>query len=125
MAKFVSMFTKERNSGRDQPPWDWTFETEIDGVVKVTWKVADRLEVFMSQVRSGYNTASSLAPVMDLSVSAVSKLAKKAQEADLIVIKNRKYFPADMENLQKDQSGSGLKSGKVLSFANPKKQAHT
>jgi Mn-dependent DtxR family transcriptional regulator len=42
-------------------------------------------------VECGYNTANSIAEVMDTSASTVSKLAKKAQEAGWLAMKSRKY----------------------------------
>jgi putative DNA primase/helicase len=91
MAQFVSVFTKERNSGREQVPLEWTFETDSAGVVRITHKQADPLAVFRSWVECGYNTANSIAEVMDTSASTVSKLAKKAQEAGWLAMKSRKY----------------------------------
>ena len=91
MAQFVSVFTKERNSGREQVPLEWTFETDSAGLVRITHKQADPLAVFRSWVECGYNTANAIAEVMDTSASTVSKLAKKAQEAGWLAVKNRKY----------------------------------
>jgi putative DNA primase/helicase len=91
MAQFVSVFTKERNSGREQVPLEWTFETDSSGVVRITYKQADPLAVFRSWVECGYNTANAIAEVMDTSASTVSKLAKKAQEVGWLAVKNRKY----------------------------------
>jgi putative DNA primase/helicase len=48
MAQFDSVFTKERNSGREQVPLEWTFETDSAGVVRITHKQADPLAVFRS-----------------------------------------------------------------------------
>lgn len=91
MAKFVSMFTKERNSGREQMPLEWTFETDSAGVVRVGHKQADPLAAFKGWLECGYNTANLIAEVMDLSPGAVSKLASKAKAAGWLNVEKRKY----------------------------------
>jgi len=48
MEKFVSIFTKEHNSGHEQMPPERTFETDSAGVVRVDYKPADPLAVFRS-----------------------------------------------------------------------------
>jgi hypothetical protein len=60
--------------------------------VRITYKQADPLAVFRSWVESGYNTANSIAEVMDTSASTVSKLAKKSVEAGWLAVKSRKYY---------------------------------
>ena len=91
MAKFVSMFTKERNSGREQMPYEWTFETDSAGVVRVGYKQADPLAVFRSWVEFGLSNATAIAEAMGLSTGYVSKLAKKAVGAGWLQVKGRKY----------------------------------
>jgi putative DNA primase/helicase len=91
IAKFVSMFTKERNSGREQMPLEWTFETDSEGVVRVAFNQAEPLKVFRKCLEEGYDTASSIADVMDISPSAVSKLSRKAVAADWLKVEKRKY----------------------------------
>ncbi len=91
MAKFVSIFTKERNSGREQMPLEWTFETDSEGVVRIGHKEADPLAAFRSWLECGYNTATLIAEVMDLSPSAVSKLARRAKADGWLDVVKRKY----------------------------------
>jgi hypothetical protein len=91
MAKFVSLFTKERNSGREQLPLEWTFETDSAGVVRVAHKQADPLAVFKSWVEFGLTNATGIAEAMDVSVGHVSKLAKKAVGAGWLKVQGRKY----------------------------------
>jgi putative DNA primase/helicase len=90
-AKFVSMFTKERNSGREQMPLEWTFETDSAGVVRVGYNQADPLAVFRSWVEFGLSNATAIAEAMGLSTGYVSKLAKKAVGAGWLQVKGRKY----------------------------------
>jgi len=92
MAKFVSMFTKERNSGREQMPLEWTFETDSAGVVRVGYKQADPLAVFRSWVEFGLSNATAIAEAMDVSVGHVSKLAKRAVGAGWLKVQGRKYI---------------------------------
>jgi hypothetical protein len=91
MAQFVSVFTKERNSGREQPPVEWTFETDSSGMVNITHKQADPLAVFRSWVEFGLSNASGIAEAMSVSVGYVSKLAKKAVGAGWLKVQGRKY----------------------------------
>jgi putative DNA primase/helicase len=91
MARFVSVFTKERNSGRDQPPLEWTFETSAAGLVRIGCKQADALAVFRSWVEFGLDTATGIAEAMEVSPGTVSKLAKKASEAGWLRSQGRKY----------------------------------
>lgn len=90
-AKFVSTFTKERNSGKEQIPLEWTFETDSAGVVRVAYKHADPLTVFRSWIEFGLSNATAIAEAMDVSVGYVSKLAKKAVGAGWLKVKGRKY----------------------------------
>ena len=92
MAKFVSLFTKERNSGREQMPLEWSFETDSAGVVRVDYKQADPLAVFRSWVEFGLSNATAIAEAMDVSVGHVSKLAKKAVGAGWLKVQGRKYI---------------------------------
>ena len=91
MAKFISKFTKERNSGFEQAPLQWTFETDSNNLIKVSYTHVDHLTIFRSWLESGLSDATSIAGAMDVSVSHVSKLAKKAVGAGWLKITQRKY----------------------------------
>jgi CRP-like cAMP-binding protein len=92
MAKFVSMFTKERSSGREQMPLEWTFEMDSAGVVRVDYKQAHPLAVFRSWVEFGLSNATAIAEAMDVSVGHVSKLARRAVGAGWLRVQGRKYI---------------------------------
>jgi hypothetical protein len=91
MARFISNFTKERNSGRPQAPLEWTFQTGPDGRTCIAHKVADNLAIFRQWVEVGLNTPTLIATQMGVSVGTVSKWAKKGQEAGWLISNNRQY----------------------------------
>lgn len=90
-ATFLSRFTKERNSGKEQSPLHWTYETGADGIVRVTHKEASGLSVFRQWIEDGLDSAGDIAAEMGLSKGTVSKMAKKAQEAGWLTMHGRKY----------------------------------
>ncbi len=91
MARFVSRFTKERNSGRPQAPIEWTFQTGPDGLTRIGHKEADKLAIFRQWIESGLNTASDIATEMGVSKGTVSKWAKAAQQAGWLASDGRRY----------------------------------
>ena len=90
-ARFISRFTKERNSGKSQTPLEWTFETGADGRTSIDHKVADRLALFRQWIEAGLNTATDLATEMAVSKGTISKMAKAAQQAGWLATDGRKY----------------------------------
>ena len=90
-ARFVSRFTKDRNSRVEQPAIEWSFRTDDDGKIWITTKIADSLEALVQWVRDGLTSASDIASDMGLTKGQVSKLAKKAIDAGLLVKKGREY----------------------------------
>lgn len=90
-ARFVSRFTKDRNSRVEQPAIEWSFRTDDDGKIWITTKIADSLEALVQWVRNGLTSASDIASDMGLTKGQVSKLAKKAIDAGLLVKKGREY----------------------------------
>ena len=89
--RFISQFTKERNSGQPQTPLEWTFQTGPDGLTRIGHKEADRLALFRQWVEAGLNTANDIAKEMNVTAGTVSKLAKKAQLAGWLASDGRKY----------------------------------
>jgi RecA-family ATPase len=90
-ARFVSRFTKERNSGRQQPPLEWTFQTGADGITRIGHKEADKFVIFRQWIESGLNTATDIATEMGLTKGTISKMAKAAVEAGWLAINGRRY----------------------------------
>ena len=80
-ARFISRFTKDRNSKIEQPALEWSFQTGEDGKVSITTKEADGIAVLVQWVEDGLTSATDIASEMGISKGTVSKLAKKAIEA--------------------------------------------
>ena len=94
--KFTSLFTKNRNALEDDcPPLEWTITAEADGSARVTAKQSSGVELLVSWVEAGLDSASDIAQEMGISKGQVSKLAKKAEVAGRIKIKDRRYLPAE------------------------------
>jgi RecA-family ATPase len=90
-ARFVSRFTKERNSGRQQPPLDWTFQTGADGITRIGHKEANKFVIFRQWIESGLDTATDIATEMGITKGTVSKMAKAAQQAGWLASNGRRY----------------------------------
>ena len=90
-ARFISRFTKDRNSKVEQPALEWSFQTGEDGRVSITTKEADGIAVLVQWVADGLTSATDIASEMGLSKGTVSKLAKKAMVAGLLKMNGREY----------------------------------
>jgi hypothetical protein len=90
-ARFISRFTKDRNSRTEQPPIEWTFTTGADGKVSITTKQADGLAVLVEWVRDGLSSAREIAHEMGITPGTVSKMAKRAIEAGRLKKEGRGY----------------------------------
>jgi hypothetical protein len=90
-ARFISRFTKERNSGRSQAPLEWTFQTGPDGLTRIGHREADKLAIFRNWLEVGLNTAGDIAMEMGVTKGTVSKMAKVAQKAGWLASDGRKY----------------------------------
>jgi 5S rRNA maturation endonuclease (ribonuclease M5)/Arc/MetJ family transcription regulator len=92
--RFTSLFTKNRNALEDDcPPLEWTIASEADGAATITTKRVSGVELFVSWVRAGLDSATDIAAEMGLSKGQVSKLAQKAKRLGEIVIEDRHYRP--------------------------------
>ena len=89
-ARFITRFAKNRNSAEDPPPLDWHFKPDGEKML-ITHRQADALEVFRQWVADGLDTCSVIASEMNISAGSVSKLAKRAEKAGWLTIKNRTY----------------------------------
>ena len=90
--RFTSLFTKNRNALEDDcPPLEWTFTSEQDDKTTVTVKPISGVELLVSWVRAGLDSASDIAAEMGISKGQVSKLAKRAERLGEIVIEGRCY----------------------------------
>jgi hypothetical protein len=81
-ARFVSRFTKKRNTQELIPAYEWHYQTDLaSGEVRRAHKVADNLDVLRQMVGAGIGRCNELAEEMDVSPGQVSKLAKRAMDA--------------------------------------------
>ena len=90
-ARFISRFTKDRNSQSEQPAYEWTFQTGVDGKTIITTKEADGLAVLIEWVRDGLTTPTEIGKEMGLSTGQVSKMANRAIEAGKLRKDGRGY----------------------------------
>jgi len=90
-AKFISRFTKDRNSQTEQPAIEWKFQTGQDGKTIITTKEADGLAVLIEWVRDGLTTPTDIGKEMGLSTGQVSKMANRAIEAGKLRKDGRGY----------------------------------
>ena len=89
--RFISRFTKERNSGKPQAPLEWTFQTGPDGLTRIGHKEADKFAIFRQWLDAGLNTAGDIAKEMGVTPGTVSKMAKAAQKAGWLASDGRRY----------------------------------
>jgi AAA domain len=90
-AHFISTFTKNRNAPDRPKSLEWNFTPINEGEILVRFEQSQPLDVFRELVESGVNQCSEIAEEMQVNAGYVSRLAKKAETAGWLEIKNRKY----------------------------------
>jgi AAA domain-containing protein len=90
-ARFISRFTKDRNSVSEQGAIEWGFVTHGNGMVEITTQPASSLDVFRQWIEDGLTGADEIAQEMGITKGAVSKLAKKGIEAGWLTKHGREY----------------------------------
>ena len=90
-ARFLSRFTKDRNSQSEQPATQWSFTTLPDKTVDVKTAAASTLDVFKQWIVDGLTSAEDIAREMGVSKGTVSKMAKRAMDAGWLDKKGRGY----------------------------------
>ena len=90
-AQFLSRFTKDRNSQREQAPIEWQFTTLASGKVEIVTREASSLDVFRQWIEDGLTSAEDIAREMHVSKGTVSKWARKAIEAGWLKKAGRGY----------------------------------
>ena len=90
-AQFLSRFTKDRNSQKEQAPIEWQFTTLDSGAVDIVTREASSLDVFRQWVEDGLTSAEDIAREMNVSKGTVSKWARKAIEAGWLTKVGRAY----------------------------------
>jgi hypothetical protein len=89
--RFISTFTKERNSGKPQTPIEWTFQTGQKGLISVSYKKVGHMEIFRQWIADGLRSATDIAKEMGVTKGAVSKWAMKAEAEGWLKKENGEY----------------------------------
>jgi hypothetical protein len=87
---FISRFTKDRNSYREQAALEWKF-TSVNGSVEVATQAASSLDVFRQWLEDGLTSAEDIAREMHVTKGTVSKLARKAMDQGWLKKNGREY----------------------------------
>ena len=90
-ARFLSRFTKDRNSPCEQAATEWRFTTLEDGTVEIATHPASNIDVFRQWIADGLTSAEDIAKEMHVTKGTVSKWAKKAIDAGWLVKLGREY----------------------------------
>ena len=90
-AQFISKFTKDRNSQREQTPLEWRFLTTADGKVQIQAQSVASLAAFRELVEGGETSATSIAAKLGVTKGTVSKWAKQADKDGWMNIERGKY----------------------------------
>ena len=89
--RFISRFTKERNSGRQHAPVEWTFQTGPEGLTRISHKEPDKMDILRQWIEAGLDTPTDIAQEIGVTKGTVSKWAKKAQQAGWLASDGKKY----------------------------------
>ena len=90
-ARFLSRFTKDRNSQSEQPATLWSFTTARDGRVTIKTEGASTMQVFRQWIEDGLDSAEDIAREMGVSKGTVSKMAKRAMAEGWLKKNGRRY----------------------------------
>ena len=90
-ARFLSRFTKDRNSQSEQPATLWSFTTARDGRVTIKTEGASTMQVFRQWIEDGLESAEDIAREMGVSKGTVSKMAKRAMADGWLKKNGRRY----------------------------------
>lgn len=90
-ARFVSTFTKNRNSPRCPDPIDWHFLTNDAGTFTIETEAADNYTRVFQAIKDGMEQCHEIAEEIGLSKGAVSKIAHRLESNGQIRITNRRY----------------------------------
>jgi AAA domain len=95
-AKFISRFTKTRNTADEPSAYEWCY-TPFGDRTQVTCREMSSIDVFKRVVQDGLCSATDIAAEMSMSKGYVSKLAKKAERAGWLTIDRGIYKIAKPE----------------------------
>jgi len=85
-ARFVSTFTKSRNSRNWPTPLDWHVSEDEDGVFQIQYEAAGTEELVYQCIKDGLDRCSDIAAELDISKGTVSKTANKLESSGRISI---------------------------------------
>lgn len=91
-AAFRSEFTKDRNSRREQSPYEWTFQTTESGVVEVKAIASSGLETLREWIACGLTSAEDIAREMGVTKGTISKMAQRGIADGWLGKRGREYF---------------------------------
>jgi hypothetical protein len=92
-ANFITRFTKWRNSSQKPLPYQWNYQAINDGKeLSIEFSECSNLSLFRHWIESGLDTCTDIASEMDVTKGYVSRMAKSAEAAGWLGIKNRRYF---------------------------------
>jgi AAA domain len=98
-ARFVTRFTKNRNSPADPLSFIWTIEPGTDGTVKIKTEEASSDDVLVNWVKDGLSRASDIAHEMGISTGRVSQLATRLMRAGRLEKDGRGYKLGPIEDV--------------------------
>jgi AAA domain len=90
-ARFLSRFTKDRNSKSEQAAIEWSITTMSDGNVAIGTREASSMDVFRQWIEDGLTSAQDIACEMGVSKGTVSKMAKRAIDSGWLKKNGREY----------------------------------
>jgi putative DNA primase/helicase len=94
-ARFLSIFTKQRNTPEEIPGYEWSFQPDSNtGCIQVQFKEAAALDVVLQWIRDGLASCQDIARETGWSNGQVSKLAKKLTDSGKVMKKGREYLPS-------------------------------
>ena len=96
-ARFVSRFTKNRNSPADPLSFLWTIAQEIDGRVRIKTEEVNSDDTIVDLVRIGVDSATEIATEMNITKGTVSKRAARLMKVGRLVKKGKKYVLGECE----------------------------
>jgi putative DNA primase/helicase len=96
-ARFVSRFTKNRNSPEDPLSFLWTIAPTIDGRVRIETKEVSSDDIIVDLVRVGVDSATDIATEMNITKGTVSKRADRLIKSGRLGKQGRKYVLGECE----------------------------
>ena len=95
-ARFVSVFTKQRNSPLDPPCLEWSYSPDKHtGQMLIGYKEASPDDLVLQQVTEGVTMASEIAEATGMKTYQISRIAKRLENKGVLRKKGRGYELVD------------------------------